>query len=412
MNQGREAAPASIQVSTEDASIKSKADAQETLVFLYFGNHWFAENRTSSHQIARELARRYRVLYFQCPGLRAPSGTGRDLKKIFDKIWGFLRGPIRVSNNLSVRTLLQLPFHRFRLVRWLNRHLVRVTVRWVMRREKIHSPITWFHIPHLPFLLGSLGERLSVYYCIDDYASFPGVSADVVRQMDDETTRRADLVFIASETLLEHKRPLNDQVQISPHGVEVEHFAKALDPDLPLPPEVARLPRPIIGFFGLIERFIDLDLIDYLARARPHWSFVLLGRVAIPPDQIPRRPNIHFLGQRNYEQLPAFGKAFDVAILPYRKGSWSYHANPIKLREYLAMGKPIVSVETPQMLKFADVIAIAQDRGEFLDHLDQAVAGPPCPESVQRRFNRVRDSSWQHRVDQVLQTLRALLPKT
>src|SRR5262249_42002829 len=154
-------------------------------VILYFGNDWEAENRTSSHHVARWLARRFRVYYLEAPGLRAPAGTGRDLRKIFTKIWKFLRGPRPVPEGLRVRTLFQIPFHRFSLVRRLNRWLLSATIRWLMWREGIKRPITWFVLPHLPFLIGRCGERLSVYYCIDDYSALPGVDADVIRHMDE-----------------------------------------------------------------------------------------------------------------------------------------------------------------------------------------------------------------------------------
>jgi glycosyltransferase involved in cell wall biosynthesis len=382
------------------------AGGDEKLTFLYFGNHWLAENRTSSHQIARELAKRHKVLYFECPGLRAPGGSGRDLKKVFSKLWGFLRGARRVPEGLTVRTLLQLPFHRFRAVRWLNRLLVKAAVRWAMWREGVKDPITWFHLPHLPYLVGALKERAAVYYCIDDYSAFPGVNPEVVRAMDDETTRRADTVFIASDTLLEGKKALNPNTHVSPHGVEVEHFARAQDPLLPVPEGVAHLPGPVVGFFGLIERFIDLDLLDYLAEQRPHWTFLMIGRVAVPEEQVPRRPNVHLIGKRPYEQLPAYGKRFDAAIIPYRPGAWSFHANPIKLREYLAMGKPVVSVETPQVNKFADVVEVARSREEFLAALDKVLLHPPSADKTRARMDRVASSGWDRRVAEVVHTIR------
>ena len=234
----------------------------EPLVFLYFGNDWFAENRTSSHHIARCLARDHRVYYIECPGLRAPKSSGRDLKKIWSKFVRFAEGPRTVGDNVKIVTLLQIPLHRFRLVRRLNRALILATLRWLMWRERIRSPITWFMIPHLSSVVGRLGERLSIYYCIDDYASLPDVNREAVQLMDEEMTRKSDLVFVASGTLLKSKRRLNSQTRSSPHGVDFDHFARVQDSRLPTPPEMTAMPRPIVGFFGLIERWIDLDLVE------------------------------------------------------------------------------------------------------------------------------------------------------
>src|SRR5207302_3834993 len=144
--------------------------------------------------------------------------------------------------------------------------------------------------------------------------------------------------------LLAGKRALNANTHLSPHGVDFDHFVKAQDPALPLPDDVADLvasKRPIVGFFGLIERWIELGLVAYLAQQRPDWTFLMIGRVAVPEADVPRLPNLRFLGRRPYESLPAYGRAFSAAIIPYHLTPQVMHANPIKLREYLAMGKPI-----------------------------------------------------------------------
>jgi hypothetical protein len=338
--------------------------------------------------------------------LRAPTGSGRDMKKIFAKLWAFVKGGEKVPEGLTVRTLLQLPLHRFAWVRWLNRVIVKATVRAVMWREAIRRPVTWFHIPHLPYLVNALGERLAVYYCIDDYSALPGVNVAAVQAMDDETTRRADLVFVASDTLEERKRELNPETHISPHGVDVEHFARALDKSRPVPADMAHVRGPVIGFFGLIEKWIDLELVDYLAAQRPNWTFVMIGRVAAPAVELPRRANVHFLGVRSYDDLPDYGRQFDAAIIPYRLTRQVLNANPIKLREYLAMGKRVVSVDTPHIRQFADVVEIAGSREEFLAKLDFVLSQPFTREATINRITRVASSSWDHRVADVLRTIR------
>ncbi|MCI0703407.1 MAG: glycosyltransferase [Planctomycetia bacterium] len=397
----------SVALVTESADLQPATNefGSDTVV-LYFGNDWFAENRTSSHQLARQLAKKCRVFYIECPGWRAPRGSGRDLKKVFVKLWRFLRGTRMTEEGPRLRTLFQIPFHRFAAVRWLNRRIIRTTLAWMKWRHGIKNPISWFHVPHVPFLVGELGEQLSVYYCIDDYSAYPGVHPDTVRAMDAETTRKADVVFVASDTLLAGKQQLNPNTHVSPHGVEFDHFAKAQDPALAIPADIAHLNGPVVGFFGLIESFIDLDLIDWLAEERPDWQFLFLGRVAAPAESLPKRSNVHFIGKRPYAELPAYAKRFDACVIPYRPGDWSFHANPIKLREYLATGKPVVSVDTPQMRKFADVVEVTTTREEFLAGLDKVIATGSNPEEIARRMNRVASASWSARAEAVIETLR------
>ena len=159
---------------------------KQELVFLYFGNDWFAENRTSSHHIARWLARNHRVYYIESPGLRAPHGTGRDLKKTWDKFVNFMCGARRVEDNIKVWTFLQIPFHRFAMVRRVNGALSLLSLHWFMCREGIRNPITWFMLPHLSPFVKRLNERLAVYYCTDDYGSLTDVNERAVRAMDEE----------------------------------------------------------------------------------------------------------------------------------------------------------------------------------------------------------------------------------
>jgi len=369
---------------------------------LYFGNDWMAENRTSSHHVARWLARRYRVIYVESPGLRAPKGTGRDLKKLFNKVALALRGPRPQPEGLSVQTLLQVPLHRFSIVRAANRHLMLATLKLLMRTHRIEKPITWFVVPHLASVAGALGEELSVYYCIDDYASLPDVDPTAVRLMDDTLTRKANLVFVASGTLLEGKRALNANTHVSPHGVDYDHFVRAQDPALKTPADIAHLPRPVIGFFGLIERWIELDLVGWLAAQRPQWSFLMIGRVAVPDSEVPKLPNLHFIGRRPYETLPAYGKAFTAAIIPYHLTPQVINSNPIKLREYLAMGKPIVAVSIPEIDKFKDYVATARTKEEFLAALDRAVVNGLTADQARRQTELASTMTWDANLQRVM----------
>ncbi len=378
---------------------------EEPPCIMYFGNDWGTDNHTSSHHIARRLAERYRLYYIECPGLRGPKRSKRDFKKVWKKLWRFARGTRQASPRIKVRTLLQIPFHRFKLVRSINNVLVNWSLRWFMYREGIRNPIVWFVVPHLAPVVGKLPSSKSVYYCTDDYATLPDVDEKTVRAFDDALTRKADVVFVTAESLKTNKLPINSNTHFSPHGVDFELFSKACDPSLPVPEEFVSEKRPIIGFIGLIEGWIDFDLIDFLAASRPDWTFAFIGRVAVSRDRLPQRPNVKFLGQKPYNDLPAFGRQFDVTIIPFLRTPVIMHANPLKLREYLAMGKPVVSVSTPEIDKFADVIEIAHSKEEFLEKLELTLKRPTEPAEVQRRLDRVASSSWEARVEEIIRVV-------
>ena len=373
---------------------------------VYFGNDWFAENRTSSHHIAQRLSERYPLLYVESPGLRAPKANVRDVRKLWTKLCRAAALPSAIHEQMWHMTLLQIPFRRLPLAGALNRRLGRWLVRRALRHLGFERPLLWFAVPHTAALAGQLDECGIVYYCIDDYASLPDVDRRAIRRMDDTLARRADQVFVASRALLEAKRVLNPHTAYSPHGVDVELFQQALDPALPLADGARQLAHPVIGFFGLLEAWTDLELIGYLARSRPAWTFLLIGRAAVDLGALRSLPNVVLPGPQRHETLPRWAKAFDAAIVPLRQNEQVRHSNPLKVREYLAAGKPVVSVWIPEVERFADCVAIARTHEEFLEKLDEALKTDSEDKRAARR-NAVAGMSWEARVDEALGIVRA-----
>jgi glycosyltransferase involved in cell wall biosynthesis len=272
----------------------------------------------------------------------------------------------------------------------------------------IRRRISWFVVPHPGMHAGKLGEELCVYYCIDDYAAHPGVDATLIAQRDLDLSRRADLLFVAPPALLEPKRALNPNTVFAPHGVDVDLFAKAQDPATELPALARDLPRPVVGYIGSIHEWIDVPLIEWLAQQRPQWSFLLVGHAHVPVDGLRALPNVRLAGSQPYATLPAWSKAVDAAIIPYRMNRQVANANPLKLREYLAAGKAVVSVRNPEIEKFSQWVRLVDDRDGFLAALDAAVLDN-APDAAESRIAAVADQTWDARVDAVLVEVAARL---
>lgn len=375
---------------------------------IYFGNDWFGENRTSSHHLAARLAERTRVLYVDSPGLRAPKATGRDLRKLQRKLVQAAGKPRQIADRLWHMTMPQVPFRRVPAMRGLNRATGRFLVRRAVRQLGFRNTISWFVVPHPGLLARTLGESLTVYYCTDDYAAFPDVDKTAVAQMDDDLLRSADQVFVASALLLDSKRKINPSAVHAPHGVDVDLFKTAADPSTPVPDAVKDMPRPIIGFYGLIEAWIDLELIAFLARSRPQWTFLMIGRLAVDPGPLRNLPNVAFPGPQPYRTLPQWAKSFDVAIIPYRLTQQVVNCNPLKLREYLATGKPVVAVSAPEIDPYGNVVRIARDRDQFLSHIEQALHAD-SPAQQQARMRSVAGISWDSRMERVVRVVETRL---
>jgi len=377
---------------------------------VYFGNDWHSENRTSSHHVATRLASAMSVLYVASPGLRAPQASGRDLKRLVRKLFAALKPPTKIGERLWLCTVPQIPFRRLPGVDAINRLFGVWAVRRALRKAGFHRRITWFVVPHPGFMAKHLGEELCVYYCIDDYAAHPGVDANLIAARDEELTKTADLVFVAPPALLASKREINPHTVFAPHGVDLELFGKAQDPATEIPAAARNLPKPVIGYFGSIHEWIDVELIEWLARARPEWTFLLIGHAAVDVAALRALSNVHLIGAQPYQTLPAWAKAFDVAIIPYRLNRQVENANPLKLREYLACGKPVVSVRNAEIEKFSRWVRIADGREAFLDEIEGALRDERAEMPAERRA-AVADQTWDRRVADVLGEVAAALAR-
>jgi len=189
--------------------------------------------------------------------------------------------------------------------------------------------------------------------------------------MEKRLLKKANIVFACSDYLFKKQKKLNKNTHLIPHGVDYESFSKALK-DIKIPEDIKGIKKPIIGFFGLIHKWVDFDLIEEIAEKNKDWNIVIIGKALVNVSRLKKHSNIYFLGQKKYEELPAYCKAFDVAIIPYKINNFAASVNPSKLREYLASGLPVVSTDLPEARKIKEV-KIAKNNGEFIKNIEKSL---------------------------------------
>jgi glycosyltransferase involved in cell wall biosynthesis len=367
---------------------------------IYVSNAWPGDNKTSAHHIAEELAKNNRLLYVEASGQRAPRASARDYNKIVQKLRKAWKRPRKIAENVFLYSPLILPFHKYRIVRKINDRLLKMLMKRSSRQLSFKDPILWIVLPHYAAVIGKVKAKGIVYYCVDEYASQPNVDTEAIKEMEAIVLEHADVVFAVSEGLVENKRLKHDNVYLSTHGVDIDHFARARDGDGHLPSDIADIRRPIAGFFGLIEDWIDLDLIRYLSESLPDVSFVFVGSVVQPIGDLADRENVYFLGHKAYESLPEYLRAFDVALLPYKLNEQVINSNPKKLREYLSGGKPVVSVRVREVERYGEVVYIADGREQFRDFIVEAIDSD-SPDRSARRAVSVEHESWAKKVERI-----------
>jgi len=255
--------------------------------------------------------------------------------------------------------------------------------------------VQWFYTP-MPArtMLGALGECAVVYDCMDELAQFRFAPPDLGAR-ERQLMSAADVVFTGGYQLYQSKAKHHENVHFFGCGVDARHFGLARNPETPVPPELADLPQPVLGYFGVVDERLDYELLGRLADAFPDGSVVVVGPVVkVDPRDLPQRPNLYWLGQRAYADLPRYVKAFDVCLMPFALNEATEFINPTKTLEYMAAGKPIVSTAVPDVVRnFTPIVRVADSTDEFIHEARAAIA--PDPERIEAGVACARRSSWE-----------------
>ena len=382
---------------SEDLDLTRRALRGRDLVV--FSNDWDGDPLSKVH-IMRILSRDNRVLWVNSIGNRAPKANTHDLQRIWRKLSSFTEGIREVEPNLFVLAPLAIPFYGSEAVRTANRELLRLQVKRAMRKLNFQRPISWSFLPASAPVSGTLGEEFVVYHCVDEFSAFSDTNGRHIAELEERLLRRADLVITSAERLRENKAKVNPNTVLVRHGVDYQHFVKACDEATQIPEDIAKLPGPIIGFFGLMADWVDQEAIIATAKAHPEGSVVIIGKVAPDCDVSAMKavPNIHFLGRKPYSSLPGYSKAFDVALMPFTVNELTLNANPLKVREYLAAGLPVVSTDIPEVRKVG-LCKVATSTEDFVRKVDECLAEGAGPS--RERAERIFHESWDARVEEI-----------
>jgi glycosyltransferase involved in cell wall biosynthesis len=362
---------------------------------------------TSKHQIARVLARHNRIVWVNYRGTRRPELSEADILASFAALGRVFGGARRVDESIVQVTPLVVPGARSAILQRLHRWMVIAQIRRAIRafRPDRSTPIqVWSFAPDVPFLVDAFGEECFLYYCVDEYREFEGFDRTLIARREDELLEKADVVVTTSAPLLESKRVRRRDALLVRHGVDFDHFASAWRDKHDPPLDLASIPRPVFGYFGLIHHWVDLEFLARVARLRPWYSFVLLGDCAVDTSAVRRLPNVHLLGRKPYETLPAYCAGFEAGMMLFTQSAMTRHINPIKMREYLAAGLPVVSTPLPEAEPYRGSIRIAGTAEAFAAACDEIVGADSTRRgaSISRG---VRHETWEDRVAALSRTV-------
>ena len=271
----------------------------------------------------------------------------------------------------------------------------RAVIDQLIEAEGISRYVAWYYTPLALQFAGHLKPLLTVYDCMDELSAFKNAPRELIA-FEQQLLRKADVVFTGGQSLYEAKKNRHKNIHAMPSSVDVAHFAAArtIDQD---PADQQAIPHPRLGFFGVLDERLDIPLLDGIAEARPDWQFVMIGPVVkIDPADLPRRPNIHYLGAKKYEELPHYISGWDVALLLFARNDATRFISPTKTPEYLAAGKPVVSTSIRDVVSpygDRDLVRIADAVPDFVRACEDALREPPEPRRV-RADVFLRGTSW------------------
>lgn len=269
--------------------------------------------------------------------------------------------------------------------------------------------ILWYYTPMALLFSRHLDADVVVFDNMDQLSAFKGAPPELVA-LEDEMLARAHVVFTGGHSLYEAKKHRHDNIHAFPSSIDVAHFGRGRAHDRREPEDQAAIPGPRIGFFGVVDERMDLDLVRELADTRPNWSFVMIGPVVkIDPADLPRRSNIHWLGGRDYKTLPEYIGGWDVGFMPFAMNESTQFISPTKTPEFLAAGVPVVSTPIVDVVRsYGDEkhVVIAQGAAAFVEAAEELMAMERT-DWLQRVDQKLAESSWDQTFERIYELVAA-----
>lgn len=387
---------------TAASEISSKPNSTKPLVgqdILCFSHDWTGDPLSKTH-LMRVLSKENRILWINAIANRMPTTSTKDISRIYKKLKSFTEPIKEVEPNIFVMNPLAIPAYGNKMIVSLNQKFLVSQVKGALKKLGMKNVINMVFNPAAGMVAGKLGETELVYYCVDEYTAFTGVT-DGLRVIEEDLFRKSDLVIVSAEKLFESKQGFNPNTHIIRHGTDWQHFRTSLDEKTKIPDEIANLSKPIIGFHGLLADWVDFELLKKTAAHFKDGSVVLIGKIAVDAEKkikiLDNISNIHFLGRKPYTELPNYCKGFDIALNPFEINELTLAANPLKVREYLAAGLQVVSTDIPEVRILKDCL-VGESHDDFIAKIEFALQNPKPKEEIS---DGIKHESWEAKIDEL-----------
>jgi glycosyltransferase involved in cell wall biosynthesis len=375
-------------------------------IICFGGEDWWYHHPHSKAHLMRKFARAgNKVIFVNSISMGLPALAHKDLlPRIKRKLGSYSKLARQTEEGITVVSPASLPFFGTAAARTVNRRLLAAQIGKLARNRGLAKPILWIAIPTAAEMIGTLDEAAVVYQVSDKYDANTmdhATDPSLIRRLHEQAIDAADLVFYSGRKLFSEATRGCERSHLLEQGVDYDHWRRVADGTLAVAPEVATIPRPRLGYFGAIEPWlVDQELIKRAASERPEWQWIFIGNKSRGLE-IESLPNTYFLPPVPYAELPNYAAGFDVCVLPWEtEQSFTSYGSAIKVREYLATGKPVVIAPLPEYEPMSDVLRIARSRDDFLRLVEDALRETD-PEAKAKRQASVATGTWEARAQWV-----------
>ncbi len=353
-----------------------------------------------------------KIIFVNSISMGLPGLAHKDLlPRIKRKLGSYAKLARQTDEGITVVSPASLPFFGT-AARKINRRLLGAQIKRLARSRGLTNPILWIAIPTAADMIGALDESAVVYHVSDKYdANTMDHATDpaLIRRLHEKAIDAADLIFYSGRKLFTEVARGSERSHLLEQGVDYDHWSQVAEGVVKIAPEILKIPRPRLGYFGAIEPWlVDQELIKRAARERPEWQWVFIGNKSRGLE-IEELPNTHFLPPVAYPELPSYAAGFDVCVLPWEtEQSFTSYGSAIKVREYLATGKPVVISPLPEYEPMRDVLRIARTRDDFIRLVDEALHDTD-PATAAIRQAAVASGTWDARAEWVSELIETVL---
>ncbi len=370
----------------------------KSIIHFSGDDFWYANPRSRFHVMNAYHKIGYKILWINPIGIRFPSIKKKNFgRKIIRKAKSLSKLLRKYKENFYVYTPFLIPIFREGFVLSLNKILLKTQLRVLKIILNIHDPIIFFTTPAFGYAFNYVKRNKSIYYLTDQYVLYRELTEKnkkYLEKFDKILYGNCDVILCSSSKIYSDMKSKREKaVYYFPHKVDFNLFQMAKN-STDIPEDFKNIAKPVIGYYGTLTDSNDWDILEYCINNRPNYSFVFIGQKDILLPEIESKSNVFFLGKKEYQEIPAYGNLFDVSIMFWIRREWIKNCSPLKLKEYLALGKPVVSTYIEELeLLYKDIIYISKNKEEFLYNLDNAVKGDNKARVV-KGMETVKGDSW------------------